>query len=144
MNGSKTVEERLYLLNNIDRIIFNSNWSKKRFFINLSNDLLSSNKTSVCYQSSSKVKINFEQKKNIISFVGKLNRAKGYDLFGQTIVKILNKHNNWKARVYGDEPREQILFKHKNLNILGFKNNHDGTNHLEEPVLRRQVEGQQL
>ena len=123
MNGSKTVEERLYLLNNIDRIIFNSNWSKKRFFINLSNDLLSSNKTSVCYQSSSKVKINFEQKKNIISFVGKLNRAKGYDLFGQTIVKILNKHNNWKARVYGDEPREQILFKHKNLNILGFKNN---------------------
>ena len=123
MNGSKTVEERLYLLNNIDRIIFNSNWSKKRFFINLSNDLLASGKTSVCHQSSSKVKINFKQKKNIISFVGKLNRAKGYDLFGQAIIKILNKHNHWKARVYGDEPREEILFKHKNLNILGFKSN---------------------
>ena len=30
MNGSKTKTERIYLLNNIDKIIFNSNWSKKR------------------------------------------------------------------------------------------------------------------
>ena len=123
MNGSKTKNERLFLLNNIDKIIFNSNWSKKRFFIDLPNKELLSQKTTVCYQSSSKTKIDFKKKEKIISFVGKLNRAKGFDLFGDAIIKILNKHSSWKARVYGDEPREKIIFKHKNLNILGFKDN---------------------
>ena len=123
MNGSKTIEERLYLLNNIDKIIFNSNWSKKRFFINLPNKDLLSQKTSICYQSSSKVKVNFHDKEKIISFIGKLNRAKGYDLFGEAIIKILNKHKDWKAKVFGDEPREKIFFAHKNLKSLGFKSN---------------------
>jgi len=123
MSGSKSIKERLYLLNNIDKIIFNSNWSKDRFFVNLPNKELLSQKTSVCFQSSSKVKINFKEKKKIISFVGKLNRAKGYDLFGDAVIKILNKHKDWKAMVFGDEPREKLFFKHKNLQILGFKNN---------------------
>ena len=124
MNGSKSTKQRIDLLNNVDKIIFNSEWSKKRFFINLPNDdELLSQKTSVCYQSSSKVKINFKEKKKTISFVGKLNRAKGYDIFGVAIVKILNKHKDWSAKVIGDEPREQLIYKHQNLKILGFKNN---------------------
>ena len=123
MNGSKTVKERIFLLNNVDKIIFNSKWSQNRFFLNIKNkhDLLL--KTSVCYQSSSKTKINFNNKKKIISFVGKLNKAKGYDLFGDAIVKILDKYPSWTAKVFGDEPREKLLFKHKNLKILGFKKN---------------------
>ena len=56
----------------------------------------------------------------MISFVGKLNRAKGYDLFGDAIIKILNKYPKWKSIVIGDEPREKINFQHKNLKILGF------------------------
>ena len=124
MNGSKTAKQRIDLLNNVDKIIFNSEWSKKRFFINLpNNDDLLSQKTSVCYQSSSKVKINFKDKKKTISFIGKLNRAKGYDIFGDAIIKILNKHNDWKAKVIGDEPREKLIYNHKNLKILGFKSN---------------------
>ena len=123
MNGSRTTNERIYLLNNIDKIIFNSLWSKKRFFINLPNKSLFTEKTSVCYQSSSKVKIDFSKKEKTISFVGKLNRAKGYDLFGESITKILNKHKDWNAKVFGDEPREKLFYKHKNLNILGFKDN---------------------
>jgi len=123
MNGSKTAKERIFLLNNVDKIIFNSKWSQNRFFLNIKNkhDLLL--KTSVCYQSSSKTKINFNNKKKIISFVGKLNKAKGYDLFGDAIVKILDKYPDWSAKVFGDEPREKLLFKHKNLKILGFKKN---------------------
>jgi len=123
MNGSKTVKERIFLLNNVDKIIFNSKWSQNRFFLNIKNkdDLLL--KTSVCYQSSSKTKVNFHNKKKIISFVGKLNKAKGYDLFGQAIVKILDKYPDWSAKVFGDEPREKLLFKHRNLKILGFKKN---------------------
>jgi len=72
MNGSKLIDERIYLINNVDRIIFNSNWSKNRYFLGLSNKSLLSQKSSVCYQSSSSVKIDFSKKKNIISFVGKL------------------------------------------------------------------------
>ena len=60
------------------------------------------------------------QKKNIISFIGKLNSAKGYDLFGKAILKILDKYPNWKSIVIGDEPREQITFQHKNLVIKGY------------------------
>ena len=123
MSGSKTIKERLDLINTVDRIIFNSEWSKARFFINLDNKQDLIKKTSVCFQSSSKVKINFKKKENIISFVGKLNRAKGYDLFGNAIIKILNKYTDWKSNVYGDEPREKHIFKHKNLKIYGFKDN---------------------
>ena len=132
MNGSKTTKERLYLLNNVDKIIFNSNFSKKRFFINLPNKDLLSQKTSVCFQSSSKININFKEKKNIISFVGKLNRAKGYDLFGEAIIKILDKHKNWKAQVFGDEPREKLFYNHKNLHIYGFKKNEFILNNLKK------------
>ena len=123
MSGSKTKKERIYLLNKIDKIIFNSKWSKNRFFLDLDNSEALSSKTSICYQSSSKTKINFKNKKKIISFVGKLNKAKGYDLFGDAIIKVLNKHSDWKAYVFGDEPREKLFFEHKNLKILGFKNN---------------------
>ena len=120
MNGSKKITDRLYLLNNIDKILFNSKWSQKRFFIGIDNEDLLKQKTSVCYQSTSKVKINFSKKKKLISFVGKLNRAKGYDLFGDAIIKILDKYPKWNSIVIGDEPREKINFQHKNLKILGF------------------------
>ena len=123
MNGSKLKSERIYLLNNVDKIIFNSNWSKNRFFLSLKNKQLLSQKTSVCYQSSSKVKIDFNKKEKIVSFVGKLNRAKGFDIFGNAIIKILDKHPTWSAWVFGDEPREKLSYSHKNLKIKGFKKN---------------------
>ena len=122
MNGSKKTSERISLLNNIDRLIFNSEWSRKRFFVNIKNDTLFK-KTNVCYQSAPKTKINFNKKKKIISFIGKLNSAKGYDLFGVAIKNILDKHKDWKAVVIGDEPREKLIFNHKNLKIIGFKTN---------------------
>ena len=123
MSGSKSIRERIYLLHNVDKIIFNSDWSRKRFFIDLDNKDQLLKKTSICFQSSSPVKINFKNKQKLISFVGKLNSAKGYDLFGEAIIKILDKHPDWKAKVFADEPREKLFFKHKNLEILGFKDN---------------------
>ena len=122
MSGSKSIDERIFLLNNVDHIIFNSLWSKKRFLIDL-NKKKYENKTSVTYQSSSKVKIDFNKKKNIISFVGKLNKAKGYDVFSVAIKKILDKHKSWNAVVFGDEPREEITLHHKNVKMYGFKKN---------------------
>ena len=120
MNGSKSKKDRLFLLNKIDKILFNSKWSQERFFIGLENMSLLKQKTSICYQSTNKTKINFKKKKKIISFIGKLNSAKGYDIFGKTILKILDKYTDWKAVVIGDEPREKLTFEHKNLKIYGY------------------------
>ncbi len=132
MSGSKTIKDRLNLFNNVDKIIFNSEWSRSRFFIGLDNEQDLIKKTCICFQSSSKIKINFKKKKNIITFVGKLNRAKGYDLFGNAIIKILDKYSNWKSNVYGDEPREIHIFKHKNLKVSGFKDNNFILNDLKK------------
>ncbi len=120
MNGSKSVNDRLFLLNKIDKILFNSEWSQERFFIGIDNKKLLKQKTSVCYQSTNKIKIDFKKKIKLISFIGKLNTAKGYDLFGKTIIQILNKYKDWKGIVIGDEPREKLFFKHKNLKISGY------------------------
>ena len=122
MTGSKSISDRKYLLKNCYKILFNSNWSKKRFLQGLHNKFVNSEKLLVVYQSSSRQKISFNKKEKIITFVGKLNRSKGYDLFGSAIIKILNKYENWKAYVIGDEQRDKLSFNHKNLKILGFVN----------------------
>jgi len=89
MQGSESVKERLNLLNITDKIIFNSNWSKSRFLIDLPYSI-NQDKLKVIHQSTSKTKIDFTKKKNIISFIGKLNSSKGFDLFGKAIIKILD------------------------------------------------------
>ena len=120
MSGSKSINERLNLINKTEKIIFNSEWSKKRFLENLNKLLNKSNKLEVINQSTNKTKINLNKKKKIIVFAGKLNSAKGYDIFGKAIIKILDKYNDWQSIVIGDEPREKIIFTHKNLKLLGF------------------------
>ena len=120
--GSKLKSERISLLEKCEYIFFNSNWTKKQFFKEIDEEKFTS-KFGICFQSTKKIKINIKNKKNIITFVGKLNSAKGYDIFGNAIIKILNKYNNWKSIVIGDEPREKHIFKHKNLKIYSFKDN---------------------
>jgi len=122
MTGSKSTQDRKKLLSNAAKIIFNSHWSRKRFLQGIEGMHVNSEKISVIYQSISPVKINLNQKKKWITFVGKLNQAKGYDLFGNAVLKILKKYKHWKAIVIGDEPRLTLNFKHKRLNNLGFTN----------------------
>ena len=122
MSGSQTKADREYLLSIASKIIFNSQWSKKRFLEKLDSSAVNSDKLLVIYQSADKPKINFNSKKKWITFVGKLNTAKGYDLFGQAIVKILRKYKKWYGIVIGDEPRQKLFFNHKRLKKLGFLN----------------------
>ena len=49
---------------------------------------------------------NFPKKEKIIIFTGKLNSSKGYDIFGKSIIKILEKHKNLEALAIVNEPRE--------------------------------------
>ncbi len=122
MIGSKTPLERKELIRNCAKIVFNSEWSKKQFLKRLDKFYHKSEKLEVIHQSINKDKVNIQKKEKLITFVGKLNSAKGYDLFGKAILKILDKHRDWKSIVIGDEPREKLIFKHKNLKILGFLN----------------------
>ena len=126
MEGSKTINQRKKLLKSCYKIIFNSSWSKKRFLEGLESKFINSNKLLIFYQSASKGSLSLiKKKKKWITFVGKLNRAKGYDIFVKSIIKILNKNPKWKAIIIGDEKREKIKFSHKRASILGFKKHSD-------------------
>ncbi len=122
MSGSKSISDRKYLLANCYKIVFNSNWSKKRFLENMHNKFINSDKLIVVFQSAAKKKININKKKNWITFVGKLNKSKGYDIFGKAIIKVLNRFPEWKGLVIGDERRDVIKFEHKRLDKRGFLN----------------------
>jgi len=122
MEGSKSIDDRKLLLKKCYKIIFNSDWSKKRFLEGMENKFINSDKLSVFYQSANKGNLSLiKNKKRWITFVGKLNRAKGYDVFCRAIKDVLDKNPTWKAQVIGDEKREKIELKHKNANLLGFK-----------------------
>ena len=120
MKSSKSVKERINVYNKTKKIIFNSNWTLKKFTKGLKKKY-NTDKLEVINQSTSKKKINFKNKKKIILFVGRLNVSKGYDLFGKAIISVLNNNPDWKAIVIGDEPRENHVFEHKNMKILGFQ-----------------------
>ena len=123
MKGSETLKERLYILENCTYLIFISEWLKKQFFKDINEDKYIG-KCIIIPHSAKKNLINFKNKKNYIIFVGRLNSAKGYDLFGNTVIKILNKYKNWNAIIIGDEPREKITFNHERFFIKGFRS-HD-------------------
>jgi len=118
MNGSKTVKERLDILQNVEKIIFVSEWVQKRFFLDIDEKLKT--KTEIVYPSVNKHK--FFKKEKYITFVGKLNESKGYDLFQKSIIDILNEFPSWKAFSVGDEERRKIFIKHNNHKELGFIN----------------------
>ena len=126
MEGSKFIDQRKKLLKSCYKIIFNSTWSKKRFLDGLENKFINSNKLVVFYQSANKSKLSIiKNKKKWITFVGKLNKAKGYDVFSKSITKILNKYKDWSAIIIGDEKREKINLNHSNAKILGFKKHNE-------------------
>ena len=114
IRGSKKIKERQDILNKCSNIIFVSKWVKKKFFEGLNNK--KSKKCSVIYPAIKRLN-KFPEKQNIITFVGKLNKSKGYDLAGEAVVNILNKWKNWKAVFAGNEEREKYNFSHKNLKI---------------------------
>ena len=117
MNGSRSPKERLQLLNEVDKIIFVSKWVQTRFFNNLDNKLI--NKTEIIYPSIHREKKIYKKDKKI-TFVGKLNESKGYDIYKHAVIKILDEFNNWKAFSIGDESRERPKINHKNHKELGF------------------------
>ena len=129
MYGSKSANERLKLLINLDKIVFISKWVQDRFFINLDKKL--SDKTEVIYHSIHKTKKK-EKKEKRITFVGKLNTSKGYDIYKDAIIKILDEFQNWKAFSIGDEDRKRPIIDHVNHRELGFLKHKEVLNFLSK------------
>ncbi len=114
---SKSVNERLFIVENCDQIYFVSKWVMKKFFEGL--PFSYKNNCEVLYPSIKPLKI-FPKKEKIIIFTGKLNSSKGYDIFGNAIIKVLEKFGNWKALAIGNERREKYNFEHKNFKVINW------------------------
>ena len=117
MKGSISIKERENLLEISDKIVFISKWVKKQFFEGL--EQKNSDKVEIIYHSISKQK-KFFKKEKFITFVGKLNYSKGYDIFRDALTKILDEYKDWKALSIGDESRERPIFSHPRHFELGF------------------------
>ena len=111
---SNKSDYKKFLLDNCNKIVFVSNWVKKRFFLNLNFE--HKNNVEVIYNFINPIK-KLQKKKKIIVFSGKLNKSKGFGIFGSAIIKILNKYTDWQAFVYGNEQRESFNFIHPRLKI---------------------------
>jgi len=112
---SRTVKERIFIVENCDQIYFVSNWVMKKFFEGL--PFTYKNNCEVLYPSIKPLN-EFPKKEKIIIFTGKLNTSKGYDIFGNAITNILDKFKDWRALAIGNERREKHNFKHKNFKVI--------------------------
>ena len=113
IKGSKLIDERLNILDKSHKVFFVSKWVQNKFFEKL--NIKTKSNCEITYPSIDKVKEFNTKKLNQIIFTGKLNSLKGYDIFGDAVLKILDKYPNWNAVVAGNEPREKFNFNHKNL-----------------------------
>ena len=114
LRGSNNKTLKLELLKKCYKVIFVSKWLKNRFFDDL--QINHNNNTEIIYNFIDKIKKFPKKEKNII-FSGKLNKSKGFEIFGKAIIKILDKFPDWSALVYGNEQREVFAFKHERLKI---------------------------
>ena len=65
MKGSTTINERLFLIKHLDKIIFNSIWTKNQFLNNLPLIYQKIDKLSIIYQSTKKKKIDIKKKRKL-------------------------------------------------------------------------------
>ena len=128
LRGSKTLTQREYLINNCHKIVFISRWIQQRFFLNFINSNYLN--TEVIYHGVNKInKINVKMKKKEILFVGKLNKAKGYEIFVKAAEKFKKYNKDWNFIAIGDEPRKNI-FPDKNIvNEIGYRTNSEVMNY---------------
>ena len=121
LRGSRSINEKINLLQDCDKIIFVSSYVKMRFYYNINNFLPI--KGEVIYPSTNYYNHNFKRKlkkDKIIVFIGKLNSAKGYNFFGNAAIKILKKYKNWRVIVAGNEKRESYNFYHERFKIFNW------------------------
>ena len=129
MRSSKTIKDRIFIAENTSQIYFVSRWVKDKFFEGL--PYKHRNNCEILYPAIKPLK-KFPKKDRLIIFSGKLNSAKGYDVYGKAVIKILEKYKSWKAIAIGNEPREKFNFSHKNFKILDWVKHDDILNYYKK------------
>jgi glycosyltransferase involved in cell wall biosynthesis len=117
LRGSRYIYQRIYLLKNLDKLIFVSDWTKRQFFKDL--PIKDSEKCLVIYPGCTFIK-KIPKKKNNIVFAGKLNESKGYNLFKNIILEILKKNKSWSCDIVGDDPRHYDKIDHPKIHYHGW------------------------
>ena len=122
LRGSITLSEREEIINSCHKIVFISRWIQQRFFSSFKNANLS-HTSIIPHGVYKKNKINIENKKKNILFVGKLNHAKGYHIFTEAALKFKKIDPSWNFIAIGNEARKEI-FPDKNIvKEIGYKKN---------------------
>ena len=129
LRSSSTVKERTFIAENTDQIYFVSKWVKDKFFQDLPYE--HRNNCDILYPAINPIK-KFPKKQNLIIFTGKLNSSKGFDIYGKSVIKILDKFNDWSALAIGNEPREKFNFKHSRLKILDWVTHNEILNYYKK------------
>jgi glycosyltransferase involved in cell wall biosynthesis len=106
LDGARTSLQREFLAKNCDKIIFLSKWINERFLMNTS--IHDNSNFNIFYPGIEVIKKFPIKKENIVLFVGKLNRAKGYDLYIEAIDVFIKKFSDWKSISVGMESRNRI------------------------------------
>lgn len=122
MRFSSSVNEREFIINNTDKIIFISTWIQQKFYTGLKNVDIS--KSDIVYHSINKIKnINLNTKEKNILFVGKLNKAKGYDIFCKVASMFKRYNPDWNFIAIGNEIRKNIFPESNSVKELGYLDN---------------------
>jgi glycosyltransferase involved in cell wall biosynthesis len=117
LRGSKYVYQRLFLLKNLNKLIFVSEWTRRQFFKDL--PVIDSEKCLIIYPGSNLIKRVLKKKNNIV-FAGKLNQSKGYNIFTNVILEILKKNISWTCDIVGDDPRSYEKITHPKIHYHGW------------------------
>ena len=121
LRGSQRVIDREYLISKCSKIIFVSRWIQNKFFTGFLNSNYSD--TEVIYPGIKKKKITKIKKYKNILFVGKLNKAKGYEIFVEVAKKFKKYDKSWNFIAIGDEPRKKIFPERNIVKEIGYKTN---------------------
>ena len=109
------------MITKCSKIIFVSRWIQNKFFTGFLNSNYSD--TEVIYPGIEKSKITKIKKYKNILFVGKLNKAKGYEIFVEAAKKFKKYDKSWNFIAIGDEPRKKIFPERNIVKEIGYKTN---------------------
>ena len=120
LRGSEKVTDREYLITRCSKIIFVSRWIQQIFY-RIFKFKLFRYKSYIPWRKKSKI-TKIKKYKNIL-FVGKLNKAKGYEIFVEAAKKFKKYDKSWNFIAIGNETRKKIFPDPNIVKEIGYKKN---------------------
>ena len=100
MKGSKSIEDRINLLNKVEKVYCVSNFIKNKFLSGINHN---HTKVTVLYNGIERVLNKFPRKKKEVVFVGRIVEEKGVHLYSDAIKEISNVFKEWRFKIVGSK-----------------------------------------